>query len=89
MTAQFDPRLITEVAFMLTALDPDKRCDVLLETATKLFGGALVKGYSANAAGDIALAFHNAVAAELLRDKPAEGQRLMLGARRLLAAPAS
>ena len=73
MTVQFDPRLITEVAFTLSALDPDKRCDVLLQVATKHFGGALVKGYSADAAGDITLAFHNAVAAELLRDKPAEG----------------
>ena len=71
---QFDPQLITEVAFLLTALPPEKRCDVLLETATKLFGGALVKGHSAASAGDIALAFHNAVAVELLRNPPASGR---------------
>ena len=71
MNVQFDPRLITEVAFTLSALDPDKRCDVLLQGGDEALRWRLVKGYSADAAGDIALAFHNAVAAELLRDKPA------------------
>jgi hypothetical protein len=72
-TPQVDPRIISEIASCLTALDPDRRCDVLLQAATRMFGAALVKGYTADAAGDIAMAFHNAVAAELMRDPLGEG----------------